>query len=85
MIVLRSRIRLLSLYEGKTKHTFFNNLSIGDVIEISLPIIRPQSNRGRPYVTNIRLFNCTNNMKYSNSLTIITNYLSNLTYIEKVE
>lgn len=80
---LKGKVIVTEKYNGKSKFEFWNKLDIGDILEFRISINAPGSNRGQLYATQVYVKNLTSGMKFNDSLTLMTNYLSKIGYQEQ--
>lgn len=76
-MILKTRVKILSEYTGKSKFEFWNDLSVDDIIELRLKL----KNLGH-YKNTIHLTNITNNSTFVDSQNSIVNYFSNVEFEE---
>lgn len=78
---LKATIRILSLYRGKSKFTFWTSLSSGDIVEIAMNF--EQTGIGSGYSRYVPNISFTSGKNYFNStLNESVNYLSKIEYEE---
>jgi hypothetical protein len=79
ILELRQKIKITSKYKAKTKFDFWNEIEIGDIIELRLPVNNITSSG---YAPRLKIKNITQNKFYSKfSLTEVSKYLKNIEYI----
>lgn len=79
---LKTLISITGKYTGKSKFEFWNLLSEGDTVEISLKLESPGRTSRGLYATTIKFKNLRNGAITSASLTESTKYLSKVRYTE---
>jgi len=79
ILELRQKIKVTSKYKAKSKFDFWNEIEIGDIIELRLPVDNITSSG---YAPRLKIKNLTNNKFNSKfSLTETSKYLKNIDYI----
>lgn len=80
---LKAFIKIIGPYKGRSKHSFFKILNVGDIIQVSTTIKSTTGASNGIYATNIKLENETNvGEPYIASMSNMVNTLQRMSYEE---
>lgn len=82
MIVLSDKIRITSLFTGKSKFSFWHELELKDVLVIGMELKPTGQNRGKIYAPNIIITNERTGEKFIDTINSIQKYLGKIEFEE---
>lgn len=77
---LKTKIKFLSIYNGKSKFAFWNNIKINSIAIISMQLKPTGSNRGKIYAPSIKIE--IENESFEDTINSFQKYLNKIVYIE---
>ena len=81
-MILKNRVFVTDTYKGKSKFPFFQNIRIGDLLEVSTKIHRIRSGGNGLYATTIFLKNLRTEEVFDTTMNMAAGYLDQIKYNE---